>query len=791
MSAKCLLALIALVLVAAFSAQAQSVLEGRVTDVERKPLTMATVILLKDSVQQAASVTDKDGSYRIVYTFNRGQQYTLTVSLLGFQSFNKSFIYPDTTALTSLQLAEERAVLAGVTVTAKRPLVTQKVDRYIVNVENSFLATGHSGLEVLQKSPGVWVKPDGSLQLRGGQGVSVMINDVVQRMSGEDLAEYLKTIKSEDIARIEIIHNPPAEFEAAGSGGIIHIVLKKGRKDGLNGSVNAQYRSQDGSPYGSGGASLDYKIKQLYLFGGGSLVSERNTSWGSNKILYASNDFLESSIDRRNRNQRQQYRLGFGYDINRAHTLGVQTVGNSNQLLNDFATATYYQSGNAITTGQATSDWVRKPSLFNTTINYAWKIDSLGTQLKIIGDYTSSNREETNQFEARYSDPLQDNQYRNQTPNYNRNYSAQADFSKHVMKQLDITSGVKYSLLKRDNEVFREDWHNSSWVVNPNSNRFRYNERLLMAYATLSVLHKHTTIKAGLRVEGTNSKGYNLTSGDRFERNYVGLFPSVYLMQTLAKNNAVFLNYARRLQRPGFSELNPYRLQVDNYSVMMGNPALKPQYTHKLEAGFNGAKGYSGSVYYSSTVNTIAQLGQSLDNNVMEYQYQNFDKTTEYGVSLNIPVTIVKGWTATNSFSLYNLSYTIADFEQHQTSFTAQTIQNFTLKKIADLYVVADYQSATVRANSQVVYQLYTDVGLTRKVFKKSNGRVRLFVTDPFNLLREKERTSYKGVLVNFYQKRQTRLLGLAFTYSFTSGKAFTKKNLEQSNGEERNRIGN
>src|SRR5205085_2802692 len=131
-------------------------------------------------------------------------------------------------------------VLNEVTVTGKKPLLVRKTDRYIVNVENSFLANGNSGLEVLQKSPGVWVDNNGRIRIKGNQPVTVMINDVVQRMSEEDLAEYLKTLKSEDISRIEVISNPPSEYETGGSGGIIHIILKKARKDGFNGTVTAQ-----------------------------------------------------------------------------------------------------------------------------------------------------------------------------------------------------------------------------------------------------------------------------------------------------------------------------------------------------------------------------------------------------------------------------------------------------------------------------------------------------------------------------------------------------------------------
>lgn len=155
--------------------------------------------------------------------------------------------------------------LKEVRITGQPPLVTRKADRYIVHIENSALANGYSGLDVLQKSPGLWVSPDGNIKITGNQSVTVMINDIVQRMTGLELSEYLKTLRSEDISKIEVIPNPPAEFEAASSGGIVHIILKKARKQGVTGTLSAQYKQQGKKPYAGAGASLDYKMKKWYL----------------------------------------------------------------------------------------------------------------------------------------------------------------------------------------------------------------------------------------------------------------------------------------------------------------------------------------------------------------------------------------------------------------------------------------------------------------------------------------------------------------------------------------------
>lgn len=247
---------------------------GRVIRADNKPLGCASVVLLQDSIALSGTTTSKTGGFSLLFNFQQNNIYFLRISLVGYVSFQTSFRYPDSN-FNKIVLVENKNILGGVTITAKTPLVVRKSDRYIINVENSLLANGNSGLEVLQKSPGIWVDNNGGIHIKGNQPANVMINDVVQRMSGDDLAEFLKSIKSEDISKIEVIANPPAEFEAVGSGGIIHIILKKPRKDGLNGSVFGRYNQQGKTPLVSMGTSIDYKIKNLYLSGSYSYTNDR------------------------------------------------------------------------------------------------------------------------------------------------------------------------------------------------------------------------------------------------------------------------------------------------------------------------------------------------------------------------------------------------------------------------------------------------------------------------------------------------------------------------------------
>ncbi|MEO5942696.1 MAG: TonB-dependent receptor [Ferruginibacter sp.] len=777
-----------LFVISAMNIAAQDIYPGLVTDSHNKPLPNVSVLLSHDEYFIAGATTDDNGKFNLSVPFKKSETYSLKLSLIGFTTITNQFVYPDTSSLVFI-LQKTNELLNDVTVTAKRPLITRRSDRYIINVENSILANGNSGLEVLQKSPGIWVNSDGAIRIKGNQSVTVMINDMVQRMTEEELAEYLKSLRSEDISKIEVIQNPPAEFEAAGAGGIIHIILKKARKDGLNGSVYSFNRLQWDKAYISDGASLDLKVQRLYLSGGVSLSQDRNSSSAYSNITYPDKSQYNTSGTRDNDNRRQQFRFGIGYDINKNQSIGIQSISIGNQFYNKFYTNSYYQDATEQTSGYAYTDWVRKPLFITTTFNYSWKIDTLGSLFKIVADHLYGKKAELNQFTATYDDPLQNTTYRVNTPIATNIYSLQMDYTKVFSNKLQLKAGAKYASTKKDNQLIRNDFFGNEWKNDSLlSNHFLYNENILMFYAALEKTFGKTSVKAGLRTEETFSKGNSLTTVQQFNRNYSGWFPSLFITHTLneTKGNSVYINYSRRLQRPGFKELNPYRIQFDNHTIMLGNPYVTPQYTNNVEAGYNFLNDFSATVYLAVTDKVIGQLATPVAGNIIEYQYQNFDRNTEYGISLSAPFTIIKGWTSSNSAFAYDAAYTINQVKVQQQTFALKSLHTIIVKKIMDVEVIGEYRSKYVEANSLMAYQFYCDLGISRKIFH-GKGRVKLYCSDISNSSREKEITDYARTHIYFYQKRQTRNPSISLNYNFSSGKKFSSKKIESGNTDNRN----
>lgn len=620
-------------------------INGTIIDQKGNGIPFASIGFFESEKLLGGIVSGETGKYQFSHKFVSNHRYVLKISSIGYQPLKLEFVYPDTSMARRIVITEDQQTLKTVNITTARPLIERKTDRYIVNVDGSALGTGNNGLEVLQKSPGIWVGSDGSIKIRGNQSVMVMINDVVQRMSENDLAEYLRTLRSEDISKIEIISSPPSEFEAAGSGGIVHIVLKKTRNDGLIGSLSGQYRQQVKRPAYGTGVSLNYKIKSLYLSGSASAGKDESDYIASTKINYPNQDFYSSSTNRYNNNGRLIYRLGLAYDISKNQSIGIQSVQTENKMNQYFDTDISFRGVQPLT-GFARSEWFRKPSLNGTTLNYSLKTDSLGSGLKVIADYLHSTRTELNNFRSVYTLSEKNSHYRNNTPNRTNLYSLQTDYTKVFKNTISFKTGLKFASTKRDNEVLNENFINGDWELNTNlSNRFIYRENLSMAYASLEKTWGKLSAKVGLRAEHTGMDGNSITGNERFKRDYLGFFPSLFISQKLNEKSgsAIYLNYSKRLQRPSFADLNPYRLQFDDYLTQLGNPNLTPEYTHKLEIGSIFWKGFSADIYFALTTDKIAQLANPVEGNVIEYQSRNFDNSNEYGFSFNAPIKIMKG----------------------------------------------------------------------------------------------------------------------------------------------------
>lgn len=774
------------------SVVAQSV-GGRVSDsINGEPLSLVSVALQKENKTIATTLTDKQGLFRFSASLMHQQTYTLQLSVIGYKDRSVSFIYPDTSMLFQLLLEENKKTLAAITVTGKPPLLVRKSDRSIINIENSSLANGFSASEVLQRSPGVWVDNMGNIRLKGNQPVTIMVNDVVQRLDPEELADYLRSLKSDDISRIEIIPNPPSEFEAGGSGGIIHIILKKKRTNGWSGSLNTEYWQQADKPYYTAGATLNHQLNKLYLSGSVSYVKDLRSITERTSINYADLSSFNNLTHRSENIQRQQYRFAAVYDISNSQAISLQSSFSKVDWKQQFKNDEIYKD-DQLTYGTATSIRQRLLNFSSATLNYSYRPDTLGSILKVIADFSSNARNDNSEYDKINENPDKQRLWRTHIPVNTKIFSIQSDYTKVLSSKTLLTSGIKYASISRNNEMTTEDFENTSWTLTPGqNNHFLYTENILMLYTSAEQKLKNTTIKAGLRAEQTFSDGNEISSSIKFSRKYFGLFPSLFIMQSLnaEKGTTVTASYARRLTRPALNELNPARIEFGSYTSVTGNPNLLPQYSNHFSLAYQFIKNHSLEVYFVHTNNFIALSANAGVNNSIDYHTENTGTTREYGAAYSSTISPIKIWTISTNFSVYRSAYSFNEKPYRQTSFYASSLHTLTFTKIVDVDLMTDYRSPYRYTNLYTYGNFNMDIGFVRKILK-AKGKLRLGFTDIFNTSREKEWTAEKDYSIAFYRKRPTRTVRVSFTYQFSSGKKMQTKNIDMGSQEERRRVGN
>ena len=253
-------------------AQSSYSISGIINEGNGSGMAFANVLLLKsiDSTLVKGTLTLEDGTYKLESETN--DNYLIMTSLVGFQSvYSKPFTLSQDYTVEPLVL-EEGEQLGEVLVQYKKPLYEQKIDRMVINVENSIVSAGSSALEVLERSPGVSVnRQNSTLSLVGKNGVVVMINGKESYMPQSSLVQLLEGMSSDNIASIEIITTPPANFDAEGNAGYINIVLKKQTDAGLNGAYSFSGGIGNGTTT-SENISFNYRKNKLNLFGNYSFL---------------------------------------------------------------------------------------------------------------------------------------------------------------------------------------------------------------------------------------------------------------------------------------------------------------------------------------------------------------------------------------------------------------------------------------------------------------------------------------------------------------------------------------
>ncbi|MCO5950954.1 TonB-dependent receptor domain-containing protein [Mucilaginibacter flavidus] len=761
---------------------------GTLLDDKNKPMDFATVSLLKatDSSVVKGTLSNDAGAYAFDRVANG--TYIIKVTVVGYQkTTSQPFTVADGATVTVPQLIMQQVshALNAVTVTSTKPLIERKVDRTVMNVENSVLAAGNSALEILERAPGVSVDKDDNISLKGKQGVTVMINDKLTYLTSAQLATLLRSTDGTTIQSIEIITNPSAKYDAAGNSGIINIKLKKNKQSGTNGSVTVGVGK---GKYGRDNSTiqLNHKVGEVNIFGSFSHDdNKRMQDIGLKRIVTDTaghqtyfNQYTAMPQSRHN----NSYRLGADFNTSSKNTLGFVVNGyfNSENDSNDNRTnigRNFTQVDSSLRTVTSIKQTFHS---FAANLNDTYKIDTAGQQISADLDYSKFTNNSTAQYVTNFfladGNPQHPQAFLgNLTPSTIEIKTAKVDYSKPLGKSLKMEAGAKFSDVKTDNDLMEKLAAGDSYQ---STNHFMYDEKIDAGYLNFNKDFKGTSVQLGLRGEYTRSNATGDSSNivQHIARNYFNLFPSVFVNHTFNDKNELSFSYSRRIDRPQYDNLNPFVYRLDPYTYQKGNPYLKPQYTNNFELNYTYNKNTTLTLGYNRTTDVMTEVpGTDPATKVAFVTQQNLQVQNGYNANLYSSYTITKWWTGDVNLTAFYLGFKSKGLEggnldKGQFAYQFRATETFTPIKGYRFELTPNYQSALTYGLFSVHPQYSVDAGVSHS-FADKKANIKFSVSDIFNTRRNDVTSKYQSIDLDIRQKRDSQVARLTFTYNFGNSK--------------------
>lgn len=675
----------------------------------------------------------------------------------------------------------------AVTVNGKKVLVERKVDRLVYNVQNSMLSQGSSGMEVLAGTPLLKVDEDkGLISIAGKNGVSVMVNDRMLNLSGIELINYLRNLRSENILKIEVITTPPAKYDAQGNSGIINIVLKKNQNPGWNGYLNTNYNQKTYAGFTSV-AGLHYQ-NEKWKSSVKVLGYDADKRSVENYKIIGQNSSI-SRDDRRDMNDGLGLNANFDYSLSKNANIGLVYDISKGHSDMDIRSEQSYFTHNAVTLQTDTDSKHR--SVFTSQMLNLYFDQKFGEHKLSLGANYYGNLPDNNvNFTTRN---LADNSVqvvRNLSTVDYKIYSGQADLALNF-KKIQLETGAKYSQFSNDSDIGYFNLIQGGYIIDPGrSNLFNYKEKNYAAYLSASKdFSEKWSAKAGLRYEYTQTNGFSPTTQTESENRYGKFFPTAYISYKANENNQFSINYSRRINRPYFRALDPFRWYSNPRTYYSGNPGLQPSFNHNIEFNYIFKNRFSANLYYQRTVNSFDQI-TFLDGKDITSSYYNYYNQDKYGINLNYTDTFFKIWESNISASFSYNETQITQFNavpKNGQSFYYSTNNTFQLNKAKTFFLFVNYWHNLPSRDgySSIRNRASLDAGIKMSLVEKA-VQINLSVSDIFKQSGYKADVYFADNTQSFNNYWDARRLILSITYNF--GNQTIKSNNRAVNFEEKNR---
>jgi outer membrane cobalamin receptor len=784
--------LIILCTLSQFSFAQNSSIKGTISD-GKLPVEFADVILknVSDSTKVAAySVTDASGNFALENVLSG--DYQLQFKLIGFKTSTQKIKFAGSPiSIGTIILQSDTNLLNAVVVNSQKKQIQKTDEGFVFNAVSNISQSGGTATDMLKSIPTVAVDADGGITLRG-KSPMILINGKNSAITNMD------QIAASSIESIEVISNPTAKYDANAESGIINIKLKKNNESGINGAVVL------GSGFGAKGrlnssVLLNQKTEK-WNFG----LAYDNRFAGRTKKIKGdrANNFIDDEhFIHQNRNDErteglQNLKLDIDFSPNEKNSFSFEALGNIENQDNDETLHTQVNTS----TNQFFSNNIRhsleleRSKVGELAFSYDRKLadDRKSLNASITSSF-NKHRENTDidtnnydQYNTQIADALLQ-----RTHNYEHENISNAivNYAFPVAEKSIIETGYKGTFRFFNSDFQSADMTNGEYIVDPlASNSFKFNEQINAVYGLLNSFtgdkeNPKWKYNLGLRAENVSNTGATKNNSDRFNNDYLKLFPSASLQMNITSDQFLKIGYSKRINRPDLDDLNPFVDITDALNPHGGNPYLKPEIIHIAEMSYNkewSKYSLSANAFYRNATDAIRQYAELKDNGVILLQPRNIGSTITYGLETIFSL---------KPFGFYDANISITAFEQKidasnlaqdvvnsAFSWYGKIINNFIPWKGAKLQLIGNYNSALATAQGKRIPIYNVDMGFQQKL-GKGNARLGLVVTDMFNTLESGYKNNTLLFTNNRTSKSDTRALMLTFAYTFKSD--FKEKLLE------------
>jgi len=778
---------------------------GKVIDAETKQVVdYATISIFKSGSTSPFNgvVSDTKGNFTI-NNIAIGE-YSIKVDFVGYKPYIINNISITNTVhnitIPTVLLTPVQNQLQSVNVVGKTPIVENKIDKLVYNAANDLTSQGGVALDVLKKVPMVTVDIDGNVELQGDANIRFLINGKPSSIFGASLTDALQSIPASQIKSIEVVTSPGAKYDANGTGGIINIILKDSKVQGVNGSINL-----------SAGTRLENSSFNLNV---------RNGNFGVNAFFSGNDQLNSTSINTTDRlsynntrdtithlNQkgdnsfvRSGYQSGFNFNWSITSKdeltagIGFNHFSNHNTGLTAQEQQQMLLSGNVFSDILSSRSSDSRSSSDATDWNIAYKKTFKQKDQELDVLYTSTSGKNTNQvFQQQdyLSGGYPSSGSMSNNPGKDKETDISIDYTQPVTKDFTIETGAKTVLENLNNTVVTDTLAGKVFVPNNGQTYgFNYSRQVFAYYLSASFsLFNFIEGKAGLRDE------YTHTSADFPNTNIPGyniLSPSFTLLHKLDKTQSIKFSYSYRIERPNYGDLNPFYNISDPHNISTGNPNLRPEIGHNFEMGYNKSFDGGGNIYVAATYryNTddvqslttftpVLVIGGASYSNVFLSERYNIGRQTAEGVNISGSLPVGDKLNLRTNIQLGARTNESPGFAT-VTGFTARTNLNVTYQFNPNLTAEAFGNYNSSQKNIQGLRPAFYSYNFAarQQLFKKK-ASIGLTAADPFNQFIN-QRSTTNGANFNQTNLRQVpfRTFGISLSYKF--GKLEFKKEKEK-----------